>query len=365
MTQSQTNPPQIVARKVVDHHSLTLATPMKQWKIHQRIPPVLLLTGPSGIGKRAVALFLSQWISCKESGLSSPSDSAMPCGHCVSCVRFLSGNEVDFLEIKPDAGEDSESNYSSLKIDQFRKLKEKMGYSTHENLHKVILISQADRLTVQAANSVLKLLEETPKGWIFLLTATDATLLLPTLVSRCQTLRLKPFSREKLEELLALSEIPQEKRKICATLAQGSWDRALSFAGEDLWEQRKLICQFLKEPGKNLQAVLDWTSTAPFHFDILLDLLEQTVSEFLIWLSLPSNTTHSWSQSDCSDILLSQAKFTVNSLGGISQARSFWLERMKDLSETRQRATVPVNRKILIQTVLLPWMATDSSGGKA
>ena len=74
---------------------------------------------------------------------------------------------------------DSEEGVTStgaLKIDQFRRLKETAGYGAHEGSHRVILIPNADRMTTQAANSVLKILEEPPRGWVFILTASDPTL---------------------------------------------------------------------------------------------------------------------------------------------------------------------------------------------
>src|SRR5690349_10241391 len=98
---------------------------MKEWQSRKQIPPVLLLTGQEGIGKRAMAYFLAQWILCentKETG---------PCGGCASCQKMTAGNSTDFTEVGPESEEDS----GSLKIEQFRKLKASTGYSALEGSH--------------------------------------------------------------------------------------------------------------------------------------------------------------------------------------------------------------------------------------
>ena len=116
----------------------------------------------------------------------------------MQCQRALKGSWVDFTEIRPE--DEEEGRPGSLKIDQFRKLKESQGFGAHEGGYRIFLIPDADRMTPQAANSVLKILEEPPKGWIFFLTASDPTLVLPTVLSRCQSLKLRPFDPDTLKQ---------------------------------------------------------------------------------------------------------------------------------------------------------------------
>src|SRR6185312_5189559 len=99
-------------------------------------------------------------------------------------------------------------------------------FGSHEGSYRIFLIPNADRMTPQAANSVLKILEEPPRGWIFFLTASDPTLLLATVLSRCQQLKLRPMPLETIQELLSEAGILGEKQKVAASLSQGSWGRA-------------------------------------------------------------------------------------------------------------------------------------------
>lgn len=204
--------PSAVLRHHIDEGSLH--TSLKEWHSLKKVPQVLLVTGMVGVGKRSLCHYLAQWILCEntwptdseEAGLfgnlmletEKPTETSQnnlkPCGSCQSCINALKGAWVDFTEIQSEESENDPGNDSgTLKIDQFRKLKSSLGFSGGTGKYRVILIPNADRMTIQAANSVLKLLEEPPAGWIFLLTSSDASLLLPTIVSRCQQLRLKPF----------------------------------------------------------------------------------------------------------------------------------------------------------------------------
>lgn len=302
---------------VLNHHGKTLFTSLQEWTQKNQIPPVILFTGQPGIGKRSIAYFLTQWIFCERTrNPFTPS----PCQECPSCQKLLSGNSVDLIEIAPEPHEES------LKIDQFRKLKDSLGFGAHESGYRIILIPNVERMTPQAANSMLKILEEPPSGWIFLMTTHDPALLLPTLVSRCQTLRLKPFLTSEIEKILTDSGIEKDKAKVCAELSQGSWGRALFFAENEIWEKRETILRFLEDPASVLQTLVDWASQETRYFEALVDLLEQ---------------------------------FTANQIrSSLTSGKStgFLFAQTKRLAESRQKALTPVNRKILIQDLLMPWM---------
>jgi DNA polymerase-3 subunit delta' len=347
---------------VLAHHLKTLSVSMKEWQTNHRIPPVLLLTGQQGIGKRALAHSLAQWILCEKSGYSGGTLNA--CGECPSCLKLLSGNDVDFMEINPessdDAADERPSTSGTLKIEQFRKLKASAGFSAHEGQHRIILIPYIDRMTVQAANSVLKLFEEPPPGWIFLLTTHDQTLLLPTSVSRCQILRLKPFSIQVIEQILIESGVDQQRSRICANLAQGSWERAFRFAEDEIWSQRKLLFALLRDPGSAIQPLIDWASQKPVYLDILIDFLEQWTADLIRW-SLQSPRmdpqNFSWSNSDGKSDVAEYIRRITRSTLDLSQLRGFWMNQMERLSQARKESLAPLNRKLLIQSILLPWLS--------
>lgn len=378
-----------IPEPAIRHHGQSLFGAMEGWLNSRRLPPVLLLTGLPGVGKRSMGYFLAQWIFCEKVGLNmrpgeGPSETAeltfgldprppasaitevhseaapvlRPCGQCPSCQKAIHGSWIDFIEITPEGnpGDEEPATASSLRIGQFRQLKATMGFRAHEGDHRVVLIPNADRMTVQAANSVLKLLEEPPAGWIFFLTASDTTLLLPTIVSRCQAIRLRPFPAEPLQELLALEGVDPRRREIASRLAQGSWGKALSWADEEVWRQRTAVLDFLREPASALGALVDWASQNTLHMERLIDQLESLAADLIQWSLGPSSRapeSHDWLNSDARPALLARAR---DALSAPARARDFWIARALQLAEARQRLLAPVNRKLFAQDLLIPWL---------
>jgi hypothetical protein len=383
-----------VAEVALEHHLKTLTGPMTEWLKTHHLPPVLLLSGLAGIGKRSIGYFLAQWISCERVGFSKSGEAdegdslfggglfgeapaaapvqtvpnevprTRPCGECIQCQRALSGSWVDFTEITSDSDSDEGSTASgTLKIDQFRRLKETAGFGAHEGAHRVILIPNADRMTPQAANSVLKILEEPPRGWIFILTASDPTLVLPTVLSRCQSLKLKPMDSATIRLLLSDAGILGEKQKVSALLCEGSWGRALSLANDDVLEHRQILFNFLERPQGVLGSLVDWAAQSPEKLGLLLDQLEM-ISLDLIRASVTpaqgNGQKYAWLNVDGAMALQNHATFLTQRLGSVEGARSFWIARSERIAQARREALAPLNRKLLIQDVLMPWLEAAS-----
>ena len=374
-----------IPQTLLDHHRSTLVPLLKQWRAQDRVPPVLLLTGPTGIGKRESAWWLSQVLLCEKSGFGAGTPRAsseheepslgldfgfdpapksetqehaplsvneLPCGICAACHKAISGNWIDFTEIAPE-GDDEHSG--SLKIEQFRKLKATQGFGAYDGNYRITLIRDADRLTPQAANSLLKILEEPPEGWIFLLTASDPSLLLPTLVSRCQKLRLSPLSRPALVQLLHESKTPSDRLETCADLAQGSYRKALQVAENDAWDKRAVLFRFLDDPAAELTALTDWASSEDRNFRLLMDQFEQLLLDLVSLEGEPES--YAWKNKDGSRTLGRHARAVIAQTGSTDIARAFWLERSERLFRMRQESLAPLNRKILAQDFLSGWVA--------
>ena len=370
---------------LVDHHAPHLKAAMTEWIGHQRVPPVLLFTGTTGCGKREISYWLSQWIFCEKVGFSNSQKSSLreeeapslglfgapesppindtphvsllsPCGQCTSCLQAVHGNWVDFTEIRSEDEEEGQPAHGSLKVDQFRNMKASLGFGAHERAYRIILIPNAERLTLQAANSLLKVLEEPPQGWLFFLTTSDQTLLLPTLVSRCQAFRLRPLSPLSLQKLLEDQGVTPEKAILCAKLSHGSLSRARSATQDELWEKRDLLLAFLNEPASTYSELIDWAATSPAAFDWLLDQLELLVSDLIHWSVSSKSPEHfPWMNSDAKQTLTSHVKKMTGVGSTPGKARSIWIRRAEDLSQVRARSRAPLNRKLLLQDLLLPW----------
>jgi len=184
-----------------------------------------LLVGPRHVGKGTLALNLAQALNCDGPEL--------PCGQCRSCQRILEGKHADVTPI----GLDSRTEIS---IDDIRGLQHIANLPPYEGKCKVFIIDDAEFLSTEAANSLLKILEEPPPKVVWLLLAAEEERLLPTIISRCQRLELKPVPSEQVQEILINAyNVEADKAKLLARLCHGRLGWALlALANEDILEQR-------------------------------------------------------------------------------------------------------------------------------
>ncbi len=138
------------------------------------------------------------------------------CGVCPSCIRRLSGNHPDLLNIKPEAG--------SIKIDTVRGLIEELAVKPYEGGWRVCILDGAETMTAQSQNCLLKTLEEPPASAVLILICANPSALLPTIISRCTVVRSIPQTIEKTEEFLSASGVEDKRaREAFARLSGGDF----------------------------------------------------------------------------------------------------------------------------------------------
>jgi DNA polymerase-3 subunit delta' len=184
-----------------------------------------LLLGPRHVGKGTLAINLAQALNCDGPEL--------PCGQCHSCQRILAGKHADVTPIGLDSR-------TEIGIDDIRWLQRLANLPPYEGKYKVFIIDDAEYLSTEAANSLLKILEEPPQRVVWLLLAAEEEHLLPTIISRCQRLELKPVPSEQVQEVLVNSyNVDADKAKLLTQLCHGRLGWALSaLANDDILEQR-------------------------------------------------------------------------------------------------------------------------------
>jgi DNA polymerase-3 subunit delta' len=176
----------------VHGHELALRL-LKDGLAQGRLHHAYLLSGPTHVGKTTVAMQLAQAVNCTED------DS--PCGHCNSCIRIIQGFHADVRTISLEAAEGEESR-SLIGIDAIRDLQSSAYLKPYEGNSHVFIIQDADRLSAEAANALLKVLEEPPPEVLLLLLTSDSNAVLATIASRCQTLELRPMPVARVAEVL-------------------------------------------------------------------------------------------------------------------------------------------------------------------
>jgi DNA polymerase-3 subunit delta' len=173
-----------------------------------RLPHALLFTGQDGVGKTHLALQLAMALNCTGSG--------PPCGECLHCHQISIGSHPDVTVVERADGKDS------IVIAQVRELRDVASLKPFQGRRKVYIISGAESLTDQAADALLKTLEEPQPQLTMILTASDEEGLLPTVVSRCRVINLPPVEMETIAEALVQRRQDPDTAKRLARLARGS-----------------------------------------------------------------------------------------------------------------------------------------------
>lgn len=197
-----------------------------------RVPPALLFVGPSGVGKRTVALAVARALLC-ETG------KPFPCDRCSSCSRCLKGMHPDLFLV--------EALTKVIKIDQVRDVVREIGSSPFEGRARAFVIDDAHELTEQAANALLKSLEEPAARSHVILVTSAPQALLPTVRSRCQIVRFGPLPSALVEEhLRSVAGLEAEEAALRAAAAAGSLGVALSLESQVYREVRDRLVGLLE-----------------------------------------------------------------------------------------------------------------------
>lgn len=196
-----------------------------------------LITGPSGVGKRTLAIRLAQALQCpKQITPAEPWDINVPCLTCVTCTRIERLQHPDLVITA------AEQIGGILKVDQIRELQYFLNLSPYEANYRIAMLLRFEEANDSAANALLKTLEEPAPKVMLVLTATNEDLLLPTIVSRCEVLNLKPVPLDVISQgLHQQANIPIEQAKLFAHISAGRPGYALRLLREPaLLEQRRV-----------------------------------------------------------------------------------------------------------------------------
>lgn len=209
-----------------------------------RIAHAYLFTGPEGVGKRAAALALARALNCEAGARCEVRGAGFndACGVCRSCRKIAGGLHPDVQVIEPDG--------ATVKIEQIRALEAEAALAPYEAKWKVSILDSAERMTEQAANALLKTLEEPPRDTVFILLASAVSALLPTIVSRCQTVTFFPLPRTQVEAVLVGKGMDQSQAHLIASLSHGSIGYAL---GPEVASLPTTRDRLLEELGRGLQ----------------------------------------------------------------------------------------------------------------
>ena len=217
----------VVGHEQVIHH---MQNAIRQKKISH----AYLLCGEAGSGKRLVAEAFAKTVLCEEGGIEA-------CGKCKSCKQAESGNHPDFRIVVREK--------ATLGVKEIREqVTGDVQIKPYSSAYKIYLIDEAEKMTEEAQNALLKTIEEPPEYAIFLLAVTRQELLLSTVLSRCVLLPFYPVAPEKIKRFLMEKRgVPDYLAENAAAFAAGLVGRAVQYAeSESFIEQRKDVLHLVK-----------------------------------------------------------------------------------------------------------------------
>lgn len=198
--------------------------------LENTFPHAFIIEGPRGCGKHTLSMQLSAALNCENRTTSS----VFPCGHCNSCSRILKKNFVDVHYLSKKEGK------STIGVEEIRSLREDIYLSPTESNYKIYIIEEAQAMTPQAQNALLKIFEEPPSGVIIFLLCDHMQSILSTIKSRAQLVRMQRLTDEKVRQaLLSHSDFASIEKNdpgafiSAVQLSQGSIGRAKEFLSED------------------------------------------------------------------------------------------------------------------------------------
>lgn len=179
-----------------------------------KVSHAYILNGEKGCGKKMLASIFAKTLQCRGA-------KETPCGECPSCIQSESGNHPDILWIRHEKP-------ASIGVEDVREqLVGDIQIKPYSSRYKIYIIDEAEKLTPQAQNAILKTIEEPPAYGIIMLLTTNADLFLPTILSRCIRLDIKPVENSLVEKyLMKTCKVPDYTARFAAAFAQGNVGKA-------------------------------------------------------------------------------------------------------------------------------------------
>jgi len=233
---------------------------LKECMRHSRLAPGYLFLGPEGVGKNLTAKTLAKAVNCLEETFDTStmlecngerSRTIDSCDRCISCLKIDNNQHPDVHLISASADIDMSAS-CAIKIEDIRQLRKDISLKPYEGKTKVFIIDNAHNLTAEAANALLKILEEPPGDSLIILISAKSSLLFKTIISRCQTLKFYPLPRLKLEEMLKKDYgFNSNHAHFLAYFSEGRLGRALRLKDTQILNEKNRIIDdfsFLKKP---------------------------------------------------------------------------------------------------------------------
>lgn len=288
--------------------------------------------GLAGMGKLTLAKVFAAAILCHR-------QEAEACGECLSCRKLLSGNHPDFTLVSPEK--------SSLGVDEIRNLQEQVIIKPIESHRKVYIIDQADKMTTQAQNCLLKTLEEPPSYVTLILCVSNSNTILKTIQSRCTRIKFNVYSDEDIKAIISTKGINKPAVvDFAAAFSQGIVGKAFSIISDDFLEIREQVFDIL---ARIEQCEVEELLNISTFFEDNKKFIEDILDIILTWyrdiiLSKTLENGKELINYDKQDIILNNV---------LNYSRNDLIKVMEMIEETRKSLKMNVSFQMAIDNMLL------------
>lgn len=250
----------------------------------KKIAHAYIIQGEHFSGKEFIAKTFAATLQCERQGLE-------PCGECRSCRQFSTGNQPDIIFV-------GHEKPNSIGVEDVRRqINADIAIKPYSSPYKIYIINEGEKLTPQAQNALLKTLEEPPAYAVMLILTTNLEELLPTILSRCVVLHMKPVQDELVREYLKRElMIPDYKAEICVAFARGNIGRAKQLAVSEEFENIRNEALSLVKNIKNMElheVMAAVRKIREYHIDVneYLDVLQIWYRDVLLFKAT-NDTNH-------------------------------------------------------------------------
>ena len=306
---------------------------------HERLAHAYLFHGEDAIGKRLTAIRLAQALNCERPPDVEGLDS---CGTCRSCQQIEARTHPDFFVIEPDP----EQATQQIKIEQVREIEHQIMYRPLIGERKICLIDNADRMTIGAANALLKTLEEPPAHSLFLVISSRPAALPATIRSRCQALRFTAPARTQVEAALILKrEISPDDARFLAIVSEGRLGEALTADVKDTRARQQELVNLVRPQALQSIASILSSAEAIAKADRAPDMLAWLARWIrdLVLLQVEGDRDQILYLDDLATLELYAQQANTDSL----------LNLLREIEMTEQRATRHLNLHMALEMILL------------